>query len=36
VQRYNQALGDYHQTACAYKAFDPETLAAVKQTLSCH
>jgi hypothetical protein len=34
VQRYNQAVTDYN-TACAGKAFDPDQLAALKQTLSC-
>jgi hypothetical protein len=36
VQRYNQALSDYINSACAGKAFDPDQLAAAKQTLSCH
>jgi hypothetical protein len=34
VQRYNQAVADYN-AACAGKAFDPDQLAAAKQTLSC-
>jgi hypothetical protein len=34
VQRYNQAVADYNDT-CAGKAFDPDTLAAVKKTLAC-
>lgn len=34
VQRYNQAVADYN-ASCAGKAFDPDQLAALKQTLSC-
>ena len=34
VQRYNQAVADYN-AGCAGKAFDPDQLAAAKQTLSC-
>jgi hypothetical protein len=34
VQRYNQAVASYNDT-CAGKAFDPDTLAAVKKTLAC-
>lgn len=34
VQRYNRAVADYNAT-CAGKAFDPDTLSAVKKTLSC-
>jgi hypothetical protein len=36
VQRYNQALSDYINSACAGKVFDPDQLTAAKQTLSCH
>ncbi len=34
VQRYNQAVANYN-ASCAGKAFDPDTLAAVKKNLSC-
>ncbi len=34
VQRYNRAVAEYNGS-CAGKAFDPDTLAAVKKTLSC-
>lgn len=34
VQRYNEAVADYN-ASCAGKAFDPDQLAAAKQTLSC-
>jgi transposase len=34
-QRFNQALFDYNR-ACIGKVFDPDQLATVKQTLSCH
>jgi uncharacterized coiled-coil protein SlyX len=34
VQRYNQAVASYNDS-CAGKAFDPDTLAAVKKTLAC-
>ncbi len=34
VQRYNQAVASYN-SSCAGKAFDPDEMAKVKQSLSC-